>query len=39
MPDIESSSPYLSGDELELLEQQQMAMDAAWKKLADDLDE
>jgi hypothetical protein len=30
---------YLSGDELELLENQERNLDALWKKLADDTDE
>jgi hypothetical protein len=30
---------YLSGDELELLENQESRLDALWKKLADDTDE
>ena len=33
------SGPYLSGDEIELLELQQREMDAAWLRVSEDLDE
>lgn len=37
-PETRYTGPYLPGDEIELLEQEQASQDAFWKKVAEDLD-
>ena len=37
-PETRYTGPYLSGDEIELLEQQERDMSETWKRLKDDLD-
>jgi hypothetical protein len=37
-PETRYNGPYLSGDDFELLEQEQAAQDALWSKIAEDLD-
>jgi hypothetical protein len=37
-PETRYTGPYLSGDEIELLEQQEAEMLKAWKSLADDVE-
>jgi hypothetical protein len=37
-PETRYTGPYLPGDEIELLEQQEREMTEAWKRLANDLD-
>lgn len=37
-PEMRYNGPYLSGDDIELLEQEQAAQDALWSKIAEELD-
>ncbi len=37
-PETRYTGPYLSGDEIELFEQQEREMSETWKRLKDDLD-
>jgi hypothetical protein len=37
-PEVRYNGPYLSGDDIELLEQEQAAQDTLWKQIAEELD-
>lgn len=37
-PDTRYTGPYLSGDEIEVLEKEESLLDASWRKLAEDLE-